>query len=280
MKNYQEIGNLFKNNFIFAPSKSIPHMKKKTSVNIYEIDNRTINHFQMLNSSDKNIIREDFILIMEDPPLFKSHIAESPHYLPMHRIVVAIKGTAHLTVNFIDYILQEGDLIVIPANYIVQYHHKSPDFFVRALLFNFNTEEESLLMPTDTIKASIGNRDRLIFDNYFSLLHRLLLEEPNNKLEITSLIISLLHRVQTVINYCHTLNQPIANSSTKKLCSAFIHLVMQQHQPNQPVSLLCRPTPHISQLFEYRCKNAYQQDTPAVDCTTQFYPYMPNATLT
>lgn len=190
----------------------------------------------MLNTSDKNVIREDIILIMEDPPLFKSYLANMPHHLPMHRIVVTIKGTAHITVNFIDYTLQEGDLIVIPANYIVQYNHQSPDFSVRALAFNFNTEEENLLMPTDTIKASTDNRDLNIFDNYFSLLQRLLHEEANNKLEITSLVIALLHRVQTVISYYHTLRQPSCNSATKKLCSAFIKLVMQQANPNQPVS--------------------------------------------
>lgn len=171
-------------------------MEKKKSANIYEIDNRIVDYFKVLNTSDANILGVDTALIMEDPPLFKSHLCDMPNQSSRHRLFFVKKGNAHMSVNFTDYILQEGDLILIPSNFIVQFNHRSPDFDMKVFLFKFNTGEEHRLMVADTVKVGTGTLDHSVVDLYFSLAQQLLSHPIADKRDVAFLVVSLLHRLQ------------------------------------------------------------------------------------
>ncbi len=133
----------------------------------------------LVQRPELRFVSSDFAFIQDlagiDSPLFEMG---RPYRLKEGRVGLCMQGEAEVSINLIDYKLQQGMAVILPPGTITLFHRISPDFNLRALLpgpnFLIMPKKDDLLdyymnvQQTTPIPLTTPEQNRVI--NYFSLI--------------------------------------------------------------------------------------------------------------
>lgn len=211
-------------------------MAKNTSPKIQEIDTNVKAEMRMLDTSHSNVLDNAYGLVMEPAPIMKATSFGVPNRAPEHRILYMKHGSMRLSVNFMDYSLLQGDILTIPANFIVSINHLSHDAQPWMLAFRFNVSEEQSLVGIEPMNPSPDINEQRMIEDYFRLMREVLTRPIPNKDDFRHLVLSLLYRVQKLHASTTGHAKVDMGSRAKQLKSEFINLVVSQDPPKRSIS--------------------------------------------
>ena len=161
-----------------------------------EIDNSAKDEIRAFDNTGANIIEKDFCLVMDISPIVKHAVIDAPVRSPEHRIMLVKKGSVGYTLNYTDFHVSEGEVLMVPANYIIIMNGHSGDFNARVLSFRFTDMAESNLVGYDAIKLRLGYNEEQVFENFFQIMNQVLNSPTAGKRDFEYLVISMLFRIQ------------------------------------------------------------------------------------
>jgi len=106
------------------------------------------------------------------------------------------KGSVDYTLNFSEVHASAGDLLMIPANYLITIDGHSSDFNARVLSFRFSNRSEAFLVGYEVVKLRLGYNEEQVFDNFFQMMNQVLRFPTDGKHDFEYLVISMLFRIQ------------------------------------------------------------------------------------
>ena len=192
---------------------------------IQEIDDSMKAEIQAIDNTKSNIIEKNYCLIMDNSDIVKKMVIDAPLRSPEHRVMLVKKGSVDHSLNYYDYHTSEGELLMIPANFIICLNGHSNNFNARVISFHFaNTLNESLV-GYDVVKLRLGSTEEHVFENYFQLMNQVLNSPITGKRDFEHIVISMLHRIQG-LNSSQNQSQVTSLGDRKKtIFSQFIQLI-------------------------------------------------------
>lgn len=94
-------------------------MQKNDSHSVHVIDNQVREKMHILDHLGDNYFSDTISLIMNFEPYVHKVVLGRPTRTPEHRIILVRQGSTTITVNYNDYTLKEGHLLIIPANSVL-----------------------------------------------------------------------------------------------------------------------------------------------------------------
>ena len=161
---------------------------------------------------------------MDAKPFLKRVVYGIPQRTNEHVIFLIREGKASITINFKKYELKKGNLVVIPANYIVYIEKYSEDLDPWMTYFNFNTAEEKELVGIQATHLTLSDKE---YRNA---------EEYKSKEEFMHLVMSMLFRIQSLDG--RRLANPKSTKIPKvqQIKSQFIHMVVTMDEPQLTIA--------------------------------------------
>ena len=101
--------------------------------------------------------------------IIREQFSGIPTLLPEMRILVIKRGWTHVTLNMIEHRFEQGDLVYLGPNGIIQFHDASPD--VQAL---------GISMSNEVLQLAIGNSIPQAFDGHLRDFHLHLQQDEVN----------------------------------------------------------------------------------------------------
>ena len=163
---------------------------------VKEIDNSTKAELRAIDNTGANIFEKDFCLVMDNSAIVKYAVIDAPLRSTEHRIMLVKKGSVDYTLNYMDFHTSEGEVLMIPANYIININGHSRDFNARVLSFRFANMADAGLVGYDVIKLRLGYNEEQVFENFFQMMNQVLKSPTVGKRDVEHLVISMLFRIQ------------------------------------------------------------------------------------
>lgn len=126
-------------------------------INHLSVDNLNLN--EVLSQQDKFFVNDDLILILNGSvqriPVFSK---EEIYQMVEPRFILVLEGSAEVCINLQDYYIEKGNVMLIPADTIVEVNKLSDDARVMAIVFR-----DSVEMSDEVVyKTSPAEFDRLL----------------------------------------------------------------------------------------------------------------------
>lgn len=122
--------------------------------------------------------------------LLAEHIPlRSPYSIADARITRVVSGCTHYRINLIDYTLNAGDVVLIPAGAIVELINYSDDYTVQALAFSEESVANSVI---DVTYLDLDKQAAIRLEHYFDLIALQMQRERYLNQSVAYLIKSLL----------------------------------------------------------------------------------------
>ena len=126
-------------------------------INHLSVDNLNLN--EVLSQQDKFFVNDDLILILNGSvqriPVFSK---EEIYQMVEPRFILVLEGSAEVCINLQDYHIEKGNVMLIPADTIVEVNKLSDDARVMAIVFR-----DSIEMSDEVVyKTSPAEFDRLL----------------------------------------------------------------------------------------------------------------------
>lgn len=126
-------------------------------INHLSVDNLNLN--EVLSQQDKFFVNDDLILIfngnVQRIPVFSK---EEIYQMVEPRFILVLEGSAEVCINLQDYHIEKGNVMLIPADTIVEVDNISDDARVMAIVFR-----DSVEMSDEVVyKTSPAEFDRLL----------------------------------------------------------------------------------------------------------------------
>lgn len=126
-------------------------------INHLSVDNLNLN--EVLSQQDKFFVNDDLILILNGSvqriPVFNK---EEIYQMVEPRFILLLEGSAEVCINLQDYHIKKGNVMLIPADTIVEVDNISDDARVMAIVFR-----DSVEMSDEVVyKTSPAEFDRLL----------------------------------------------------------------------------------------------------------------------
>lgn len=174
-----------------------------------------------------NYFKKDYAIIMNPVPYLKRIIFDVPRRMAGNHIFYFKRGSGHTTINFKEYTIQSGDLIMVPDNYILYINQFSEDVIPWIATCNFNTPEEQELVGIETSFMHLSQEEIKIVENYFSLMHTIAAKPIYGPDDFKHLILSFMYRIREMLSDRIGNGSGSKISSNKKLAAKFINLMVQ-----------------------------------------------------
>lgn len=192
---------------------------------IIEIDDSKKDEIRVFDNTGANIIEKDFCLVMDNSPIVKHAVIDAPVRSPEHRIMLVKKGSVDYTLNYMDFHVSEGEVLMVPANYIIIMNGHSGDFNARVLSFRFTDMAESNLVGYDAVKLRLGYNEEQVFENFFQMMNQVLKSPTAGKHDFEHLVISMLFRIQGLNFAQNGLQAPAMGDRKQAIVSKFMQLL-------------------------------------------------------
>ena len=192
---------------------------------IIEIDDSKKDEIRVFDNTGANIIEKDFCLVMDNSPIVKHAVIDAPVRSPEHRIMLVKKGSVDYTLNYMDFHVSEGEVLMIPANYIIIMNGHSRDFNARVLSFRFANMADAGLVGYDAVKLRLGYNEEQVFENFFQMMNQVLKSPTAGKRDFEHLVISMLYRIQGLNSAQNGFQAPAMGDRKQAIVSKFMQLL-------------------------------------------------------
>ena len=142
-----------------------------------------------------NYFDETHGLIMNAKPYLQRLVFGIPSRTQSNRIFYIREGEAKVKINFIHYDIKKGDLILVPANYILMVEEFSENVDPWMLDFHYQTNEEKELVGIETLFMHLTEDEERIMSYYFNLMNQIDSSAQNSSDDLMHLVMSLLYRI-------------------------------------------------------------------------------------
>lgn len=200
-------------------------MIKNMSQKIKVIDDSTKAELRAIDNTGANIIEKDFCLVMDNSAIVKYAVIDAPLRTPEHRIMLVKKGSVDHTLNYVDFHTSEGEVLMIPANYIININGHSRDFNARVLSFRFANMANAGLVGYDAVKLRLGYNEEQVFENFFQMMNQVLKSPTAGKRDFEHLVISMLFRIQGLNSAQNGFQAPAMGDRKQAIVSKFMQLL-------------------------------------------------------
>ena len=200
-------------------------MIKNMSQKIKVIDDSTKAELRAIDNTGANIIEKDFCLVMDNSAIMKYAVIDAPLRTPEHRIMLVKKGSVDHTLNYVDFHTSEGELLMTPANYIININGHSRDFNARVLSFRFANMVDAGLVGYDAVMLRLGYNEEQVFENFFQMMNQVLSSPTAGKRDFEHLVISMLYRIQGLNSAQNGFQAPAMGDRKQAIVSKFMQLL-------------------------------------------------------
>lgn len=190
-----------------------------------EIDDSMKAELRAIDNTEANIFEKDFCLVMDNSAIVKYAVIDAPLHSHEHRIMLVRKGSVDHTLNYMDFHTSEGELLMIPANYIINVNGHSRDFNARVLSFRFANMADAGLVGYDVVKLRLGYNEEQVFENFFQMMNQVLKSPTIGKHDFEHLVISMLFRIQGLNTAQNGLQTPTMGDRKQTIFAKFMQLI-------------------------------------------------------
>ncbi|UEB01149.1 AraC family transcriptional regulator [Prevotella melaninogenica] len=189
-------------------------------INHLSVDNLNLN--EVLSQQDKFFVNDDLILIfngnVQRIPVFSK---EEIYQMVEPRFILVLEGSAEVCINLQDYHIKKGNVMLIPADTIVEVDNISDDARVMAIVFR-----DSVEMSDEVVyKTSPAEFDRLL--RMYYLLWDVVHLSPYRRKTVQYLSKAIVADVQELNELVSEKVQNEGSTRTQELFLQFKRLVKQ-----------------------------------------------------
>ena len=189
-------------------------------INHLSVDNLNLN--EVLSQQDKFFVNDDLILIfngnVQRIPVFSK---EEIYQMVEPRFILVLEGSAEVCINLQDYHIKKGNVMLIPADTIVEVDNISDDARVMAIVFR-----DSVEMSDEVVyKTSPAEFDRLL--RMYYLLWDVVHLSPYRRKTVQYLSKTIVVDVQELNELVSEKVQNEGSTRTQELFLQFKRLVKQ-----------------------------------------------------
>lgn len=209
-------------------------------INHLSVDNLNLN--EVLSQQDKFFVNDDLILIfngnVQRIPVFSK---EEIYQMVEPRFILVLEGSAEVCINLQDYHIEKGNVMLIPADTIVEVNKLSDDARVMAIVFR-----DSIEMSDEVVyKTSPAEFDRLL--RMYYLLWDVVHLSPYRRKTVQYLSKTIVADVQELNEVVSQNVQNEGSTRTQELFLQFKRLIKQhcmQERSNPYYASQLHVTPH------------------------------------
>ena len=189
-------------------------------INHLSVDNLNLN--EVLSQQDKFFVNDDLILILNGSvqriPVFSK---EEIYQMVEPRFILVLEGSAEVCINLQDYHIKKGNVMLIPADTIVEVDKLSDDARVMAIVFR-----DSVEMSDEVVyKTSPAEFDRLL--RMYYLLWDVVHLSPYRRKTVQYLSKTIVADVQELNELVSEKVQNEGSTRTQELFLQFKRLIKQ-----------------------------------------------------
>ena len=189
-------------------------------INHLSVDNLNLN--EVLSQQDKFFVNDDLILIfngnVQRIPVFSK---EEIYQMVEPRFILVLEGSAEVCINLQDYHIKKGNVMLIPADTIVEVNKLSDDARVMAIVFR-----DSVEMSDEVVyKTSPAEFDRLL--RMYYLLWDVVHLSPYRRKTVQYLSKTIVADVQELNELVSEKVQNEGSTRTQELFLQFKRLIKQ-----------------------------------------------------
>ena len=189
-------------------------------INHLSVDNLNLN--EVLSQQDKFFVNDDLVLILNESvqriPVFSK---EEIYQMVEPRFILLLEGSAEVCINLQDYHIEKGNVMLIPADTIVEVDNISDDARVMAIVFR-----DSVEMSDEVVyKTSPAEFDRLL--RMYYLLWDVVHLSPYRRKTVQYLSKTIVADVQELNELVSEKVQNEGSTRTQELFLQFKRLVKQ-----------------------------------------------------
>ena len=189
-------------------------------INHLSVDNLNLN--EVLSQQDKFFVNDDLILIfngnVQRIPVFSK---EEIYQMVEPRFILVLEGSAEVCINLQDYHIEKGNVMLIPADTIVEVNNISDDARVMAIVFR-----DSVEMSDEVVyKTSPAEFDRLL--RMYYLLWDVVHLSPYRRKTVQYLSKTIVADVQELNELVSEKVQNEGSTRTQELFLQFKRLIKQ-----------------------------------------------------
>ena len=166
-------------------------MKNKES--IPEIDYYKQKEMAFMDRENKNFFSEKFSLIMDSSPYID--MMKEPRYTPEYRMAYLKEGTAVHSINFKDYNLKAGDMVLVSPRNIISLKSASDNYVQQVLAIDI-PELQYLKIPACTpMIIHLSDNDKEIVEQLFDIINNILRSRGPQSNILRQIIMSLISMI-------------------------------------------------------------------------------------
>lgn len=202
-------------------------MKKSERPKVQEINNSLKDKIRAIDFTGMNFFEKNYSLVMDNSPVVKYFAPDAPLHSSEHRVLLVKKGSVDYSLNFMNFHVSEGDLLLVPANFIIEIEEFTPNFNARVLTFRFSDMVDTSLVGFDVIHLKLGQNEYQVFEGFFQMMHRVLTTPTSDRRDFEHLVLSMLFRIQDIYAERYGKQKPIFGDRKQQVFSKFMQLVSQ-----------------------------------------------------